>query len=1018
MKKTFSLLVVLLFSTILSAQNIIVESFRLDETDLDANLEGTIVRDQNGEKCALIKVRSTPYTNGFTFDVGQLGVMKVVNKSAETWLYVPHSVRRISIRHPQLGYLDDYDLGVSVERARTYILTLKLGTISHIVNELPRNQYLIFKVEPHNAMVEVNGQSLLLENGEAFKSLPFGRYEYKVMCKGYHDDLGVIILDNAGENKVVNVKLRPAFGWLQIEGRDLQDAVVYIDKDRVSGKIPFKTDRLASGRHSVQVFKDKYKPYEQEVIISDNQTSFLLPILEPNFAHVILEAMEGAEILVRGELVGVSRWEGDLEYGEYTIETRKASHYSQIKNFTIAEDGDLLRKIKLPDPLPKCGSLRVEVLPVGSDIYLDGVKVGVTPKVISSILEGEHNVEVRYDGRGSLKKLVTIVEKETFSLAGKLNVDSLNPIDAGDQSLLADKYYDGNKGLPQDYKKAAFWYAKAAEQGDAYSQNRLGICYSEGMGLSQDFSKAIYWYTKAAEQNLPQAAFNLGMTYDLGKGVKQDNAKALYWYNKSEELDSVNFVNILSLIASCHYDGVEDMFEKNLEKAVYWYTKAAEQGDAESQYRLGLFYEKGEGVSKNLDMALFWVDKAESQGHKDAEFKYFEIERELFRQKTNQQILEDQSKNSRVTDSYNHTFKELEHDATAIMSGTSVYDRNGEKCALIKVTADCDFDALSFDFGSYPIVKRIEIGQELWLYVQSGADKISYAYVGSKGDNSVVASGLFAHTIKRATTYSLSLNVLKEEIVFNIKGVRFKMKQVKGGTFTMGATAEQGNEARSDEKPAHTVTLDDYYIGETEVTQALWQAVMGTTIEQQRDKVNTSWQIKGKGDNNPMYYISWDECQEFIKKLNQLTGQTFSLPTEAQWEFAARGGNQSKGYKYSGSNNIGDVAWYTDNSSSKTHPVAQKYPNELGLFDMTGNVWEWCNDWYGSSYYSSSSQYNPQGPSSGSNRVYRGGSWHDDSQYCRIAYRGRDNSSARYSNVGLRLVLVSYYDPMTWTVTK
>ena len=667
-------------------------------------------------------------------------------------------MRKITISHKQLGRLDNYDLGISVEKARTYILTLKVGTISHIVNELPTNQYLVFKVEPANAMVEINGQSLLLENGEAFKSLPFGRYEYRVMSKGYHDDLGVVVLDNANENKFVNVKLRPAFGWLQIEGKNLEDAVVYIDKDRVSGKIPFKTDRLASGRHIVQVFKDKYKPYEQEVIISDNQTSFLLPILEPNFAHVILEAMEGAEILVRGELVGVSRWEGDLEYGEYTIETRKASHYSQIKNFTIVEDGDLLKKINLPDPLPKCGSLRVEVLPLGSDIYLDGVKVGVTPKVISSILEGVHNVEICAEGRASLKKVVTIVEKETFSLSGKLGVDSLNPIDAGDQSILADKYYDGNKGLPQDYEKAAYWYAKAAEQGDAYSQNRLALCYSDGLGLSQDYSKAMYWFTRAVNQNLPQAAFNLGMAYDLGKGVKPDSEQALYWYNRAEELDSVNFENILPLIASCHYDGVDGLFEANLEKAVYWYTKAAEQGDAESQYQLGDFYELGyfseNGVAsdEDLEKALFWYEKAADQGHADATDSSIELQEQIntgikspFERAYAKLVKEKGLELAAI-------FTEEKNDLTA--STEVVYDQNGEKCALIKVTADSwVLNNISFDFGSYPIVKRIDKGNELWLYVQSGINRISVFY-----GNSVRSSSFNTSILKKATTYSLCIS--------------------------------------------------------------------------------------------------------------------------------------------------------------------------------------------------------------------------------------------------------------------
>lgn len=212
----------------------------------------------------------------------------------------------------------------------------------------------------------------------------------------------------------------------------------------------------------------------------------------------------------------------------------------------------------------------------------------------------------------------------------------------------------------------------------------------------------------------------------------------------------------------------------------------------------------------------------------------------------------------------------------------------------------------------------------------------------------------------------------------------------------MGATSEQGRDAYDDEKPAHQVTLDDYYIGVTEVTQALWYAVMGK---------NPSY-FTGNS-NLPVEKVSWDDCQEFIRKLNQLIGQTFSLPTEAQWEFAARGGNLSKGYKYSGSNTLRKVAWYDNNSNDKTHPVAQKQSNELGLYDMSGNVWEWCQDWYGD--YSSSSQRNPMGPSSGSDRVFRGGGWDGSAWNCRVSYRYRFSSGDRRSFLGLRLALVSSY---------
>ena len=158
----------------------------------------------------------------------------------------------------------------------------------------------------------------------------------------------------------------------------------------------------------------------------------------------------------------------------------------------------------------------------------------------------------------------------------------------------------------------------------------------------------------------------------------------------------------------------------------------------------------------------------------------------------------------------------------------------------------------------------------------------------------------------------------------------------------------------------------------------------------------------GEGANYPMYYVSWEDCQEFISKLNALTGKNFRLPTEAEWEFAVRGGNKSRGYKYSGSNTLSNVAWYDDNSSYKTHPVATKAPNELGIYDMSGNVWEWCSDWYDD--YSSSSQYNPTGPNSGSRRVIRGGSWFIYAWSCRVSNRD-GNYPSIHGNIGLRLAL-------------
>ena len=236
--------------------------------------------------------------------------------------------------------------------------------------------------------------------------------------------------------------------------------------------------------------------------------------------------------------------------------------------------------------------------------------------------------------------------------------------------------------------------------------------------------------------------------------------------------------------------------------------------------------------------------------------------------------------------------------------------------------------------------------------------------------------------------------------IFTINGISFTMKRVEGGTFWMGAQSTNSSgqnydpDAGTGESPVHSVTLSTFYMGETEVTQALWQAVMGS---------NPSF---FSGNTRPVESVSRNTIvNQFIPALNALTGCTFRLPTEAEWEYAARGGNQSQGYKYAGSNTIGNVAWYYVNSGSQTHPVGTKSPNELGLYDMSGNVWEWCSDWYGN--YSGGSQTNPQGPSSGSYHVIRGGGWDSIAIGCRVSHRGFDYTPPgdTYHNRGFRLVL-------------
>ena len=235
-----------------------------------------------------------------------------------------------------------------------------------------------------------------------------------------------------------------------------------------------------------------------------------------------------------------------------------------------------------------------------------------------------------------------------------------------------------------------------------------------------------------------------------------------------------------------------------------------------------------------------------------------------------------------------------------------------------------------------------------------------------------------ANTVSITNETKTTLHPAEPEMVF-----------VQGGTFMMGATPEQGDDCYGSEKPAHKVTVSDFYIGKYEVTQAQWKALMGTNPSH------------FKGEKLPVEQVSWYDVQAFTRKLNALTGKEYRLPMEAEWEFAARGGNKSKGYKYSGGNNVSDVAWYSANSSEQTHPVGTKSPNELDIYDMSGNVYEWCSDWKGK--YSSNAQIDPQGPKSGSDRVLRGGSWYSDARNMRVSFRNFVAPDYRGNILGLRL---------------
>ena len=299
------------------------------------------------------------------------------------------------------------------------------------------------------------------------------------------------------------------------------------------------------------------------------------------------------------------------------------------------------------------------------------------------------------------------------------------------------------------------------------------------------------------------------------------------------------------------------------------------------------------------------------------------------------------------------------------------------------------------------------VGRWLWLVLIAVVVVVGLVVVG--GDDEDVKPEAVVEVENYATESEPTYGI---DFTETIGGVSFKMIWVEGGTFKMGSPGGDDMVCYLDddggyphEQPQHDVTLDGYWIAETEVTQGLWRAVMGTTVEQQLNKKHTTRPLRGVSDKHPMYWVSFKEALAFCDELNKKTKYkyNFTLPTEAQWEYAARGGKKSKNFKYSGSDNIDEVAWYGEYHEGKTHEVKGKTPNELGLYDMSGNLWEWCLDWYSNSY-PKEAQNNPSGPSNGTCHVVRGGSWFYNATNCRVSSRNSNRPDHSIDDFGFRIV--------------
>ncbi|MBR4365834.1 MAG: SUMF1/EgtB/PvdO family nonheme iron enzyme [Bacteroidaceae bacterium] len=337
-------------------------------------------------------------------------------------------------------------------------------------------------------------------------------------------------------------------------------------------------------------------------------------------------------------------------------------------------------------------------------------------------------------------------------------------------------------------------------------------------------------------------------------------------------------------------------------------------------------------------------------------------------------------------------------DVSASMFEYQMIDNNGNYASIVKVMIPKD--GVRFDGGMLLDQKKWDMG-EYWVWLAKGATKLIIRVpdqlpleVNFRDYGLVVGS---KNTYRLVVSDPSEMQSQLPVSGFTVSGVSFRMVHVEGGTFQMGATGKLADEADSNEKTVHSVSLRSYLIGETEVTQELWEAVMGSNPSRHKGE---ELMLDNVG-KLPVENVSWDDCQQFIKKLNTLTGKVFRLPTEAEWEYAARGDNQSRGHKYSGSDKLDDVAWYSN--FFMPMPVGEKQPNELGIYDMSGNVWEWCEDWFGA--YDDSPQMNPKGSKQKICRVIRGGSYDDYAKDCRVSNRNCSQQDIPDGHLGLRLAM-------------
>ena len=1032
----------------LVAQEISVASFRLLENDLTANTHGTTERDYNGEVSALIKV-VTP-EKGFVFDGGMVGIVKTKQMTGEVWVYVPHGIKKISIMHDNLGVLRDYYFPISIEKARTYEMKLTTGRVVTTVERKADKQYVMFSVSPANAIVELDGMPLDVDSeGYAEKSMPHGTYDYRVSCANYHTEAGKLTVSSEGRVEKT-ISLRPNFGWIKFEGDEGSlGADVYIDGERV-GKLPFMTKEMKSGTYSVKVAKNMYKSYEEQVIVKDNETLTLNVQLKPNFGCLDLvgtEESHGADVYIDGERVGQMPFMiKEMKSGTYSVKVTK-NMYKDFEEQVTVEDGEtLMLNVRLKPNFGAIDFVGTEDS-YGAHVYINNERVGQLPFTTGKLSSGTYRVKVLKPLYKPFEQRVTVSDNITTTVNVALvpNFANITLITDAESEIWIDGRQCG-KGMctlclelgeytvevKRPSHRTISDVITVSEIIDRTIQLPSPTPVYGILDISSSPSRAIVFLDGVEKGNTPLILEKV-LVGSHKVTIKKEGYEPYEKTLTLEENKDNTLLATLEVERPSFANGTKKTYTVNgvsftmiaVEGGTFTMGATSEQQDdygiygGKPTHRVTLSnYTIGETeVTQELWQAVMGRNPSSFEGDLQRPVEWVSWDDcQMFIERLTQ-----------LTGEYFRLPTEAEWEYAA---------RGGNISRRYKYSGSNTIDDVAwYDSNSSRETHAVKTKQpnELGIYDMSGNVKewcfdwydsySSSAQTDPKGPSSgyrrVLRGGTHSHWSEKSCCVSareekdpkeksqfigfrLALQPMTENVISNkksvdtytVNGVSFTMIAVEGGTFIMGATSEQGDDVWDEEKPAHEVTLSTYSIGETEVSQELWRAVMGS-------KSCSDY----AGGIYPVEWVSWNDCQKFIKKLNKLTGKNFRLPTEAEWEYAARGGNASKGYKYSGSNDINEVGWY-DKSAHRhndIHLVKTKRPNELGIYDMSGNVKEWCSDKYGS--YPSSSQTNPTGPSSGSKRVLRGGASGSHEKACRVSARSYNSPGEQGSRYGLRLAL-------------